>query len=287
MYVARAVKLMIASPSDVATERQIIRDVVHQWNAIHSEDRGVVLMPVGWDTHAGPAMGERPQAIINKQILGSCDVLVAVFWTRIGSPTGAAASGTVEEIEEHVGAGKHAMVYFSAVPVRLDSVEDAQYKALLEFKAKCQSRGLVESYESYEEFREKFARQLAQLVIREYSNAEAAEVPAFAELQVQRGRDPIAESLSPAARELLLEASTDKNGVVMRFRTMEGLGIQTNQRAFVERGDPRSEARWEAALRQLQELGLLEAMGHKGELFKMTDLGYETADRLRGGAGAA
>ena len=61
-----------------------------------------MLLPVGWETHATPAMGDRPQAIINKQILAGCDLLVAVFWTRLGSPTGAAASGTVEEIEEHL-----------------------------------------------------------------------------------------------------------------------------------------------------------------------------------------
>lgn len=32
-------KVMIASPGDVATERTIIRDVVYEWNFIHSEIR--------------------------------------------------------------------------------------------------------------------------------------------------------------------------------------------------------------------------------------------------------
>lgn len=287
MYQATAVKVMIASPSDVATERQVIRDVVHEWNAVHSEDKGVVLMPVGWETHAQPVMGDRPQAIINKQVLAACDLLVAVFWTRLGSPTGPSPSGTVEEIDEHVKAGKQAMIYFSRAPVRPDSVDDAQYKALLEFRSRCQSRGLIETYDAPSEFREKLARQLAQTIIREYGNGADDEATAFAATQARRSQDPQAESLSEPARELLLPAAQDKNGVVMRLLTMTGLGIQTNERQFVDRRDPRSEARWDGAFRQLVELELLRDVGNKGEIFRLTDRGYEIADRLRGGAGAA
>src|SRR6266481_1467909 len=48
----------------------------------------------------------------------------------------------------------------------------------------------------------------------------------------QVGRSPAAEALSPFARELLLAAVADKHGTVMRFRTMGGMGIQTNDRQF-------------------------------------------------------
>jgi len=287
LYRARALKVMIASPGDVSTERQAIRDVVHEWNAVHSEDKGVVLMPVAWETHAQPSMGDRPQAIINKQVLTGCDLLVAVFWTRIGSPTGTSHSGTVEEIEEHLKAGRPAMIYFSLAPVRLDSVEETQYKALLQFRADCETRGLIETYESLSEFREKLARQLAQTIIREYSSGGEDEPAAFAEMQVRRGQNPAVLTLSAEARELLLEAALDKNGVIIRYRTMSGLGIQTHERQFVERGDSRSEARWEGAFRQLQGLDLIRDGGHKGEVFNLTDRGYEVADSLRAGAGAA
>ena len=123
---ATVVNVMIASPSDVATERQNIRDIVNGWNAVHAQDRHLVLLPCAWETHASPVMGNRPQAIINKQLLKQCDLLVAVFWTKLGSPTGEAVSGTVEEINEHVAGGKPAMIYFSDAPVRPDSVDDTQ-----------------------------------------------------------------------------------------------------------------------------------------------------------------
>ena len=98
-------------------------------------------MPLGWETHATPEMGDRPQAIINGQLLKKADLLIAIFWTRIGSPTGAAKSGTVEEIEEHIGAGKPAMIYFSSAPVRPDSIDEKQYSALREFMGPCGSEG--------------------------------------------------------------------------------------------------------------------------------------------------
>jgi hypothetical protein len=127
-YKAKVFKVMIASPSDVGPEREAVRNLIHEWNAIHSEKEDIVLLPVGWESHSSPTMGDRPQAIINKQVLADCDLLIAVFWTRLGSPPGKAHSGTVEEIEEHLQAGKPAMIYFSAAPVVPESVDRQQYE---------------------------------------------------------------------------------------------------------------------------------------------------------------
>ena len=66
-----------------------------------------------------PEMGDEPQTIINKRILEDADFLVGIFWTRLGTPTASYASGAVEEIEEHLAAGKPAMLYFSAAPAAM------------------------------------------------------------------------------------------------------------------------------------------------------------------------
>ncbi|MGZ8907437.1 MAG: DUF4062 domain-containing protein [Methylobacter sp.] len=110
-YSAKVFNVMIASPGDVASERAIIRDVIYEWNAVHSQSRNIVLLPIGWESHSSPEMGSSPQAIINEQILDKCDLLVGVFWTRIGTPTKEHPSGTVEEIEKHIESGKPAMLY--------------------------------------------------------------------------------------------------------------------------------------------------------------------------------
>src|SRR5260370_34110072 len=146
-YRAKVIQIMIASPSDVGAERQVIRNVIQEWNYAHSEDKSVVLMPVGWESHSAPAMGERPQAIINKQVLANCDLLIAVFWTRLGTPTGKAGSGTVEEIEEHLKARKPAMIYFSMAPALPENVDQKQYLALQKFKRQLHARGLYVEFE--------------------------------------------------------------------------------------------------------------------------------------------
>lgn len=159
-YSATVFNLMIASPGDVASERSIVRDVVYEWNAVHSKSRNIVLMPIGWESHSSPEMGAHPQDIINNQILDKCDLLVGVFWTRIGTQTTEYASGTVEEIEKHIKSDKPAMLYFSSQPVAMDSVDIEQIQELKKFRESCQSRGLYESYDSHADFKEKFYRHL-------------------------------------------------------------------------------------------------------------------------------
>ena len=269
---------MIASPGDVSKERQIARAVIHEWNTVNSFDRAIVLLPVGWETHASPEMGDRAQAIINRTVLRDCDLLVAIFWTRLGSPTGTSPSGTVEEIEEHLAAGKPAMLYFSSAPVRPESIDRDQYEALLEFKERCKQRGLVEEYESADEFRDKFARQFAQLVIRDFGST-----------QDNASRDDstfpqalLTPPLSAEAKELLLEAAKDSRGMILRMRTQAGISIHTNGRSFIEGHSRREEAKWEAALNELEQLQLVRDPSYKRSIFELTHEGYRIADLFGG-----
>ena len=163
-YKATVYKILIASPSDVADERQTISGVIHSWNATNSEELGVVLLPVKWETHSTPEMGGSPQAIIDKQLVEGCDFLIGTFWTRIGTPTEIAESGTVEEIEKFINAGKPVMLYFSSKPVVLNNIDTGQYERLKSFKEKCQKEGLVEQYAEISELSEKLNRHLTKVV---------------------------------------------------------------------------------------------------------------------------
>ncbi|MDT8390563.1 MAG: DUF4062 domain-containing protein [Lentisphaeria bacterium] len=275
-YQAIAINVMIASPGDVATERQNIRELIQTWNAMHAEERHLILMPLGWESHASPQMGDRAQGVINEQVLGRCDLLVAVFWTRLGSPTGEAPSGTVEEINRHLQDGKPAMLYFSNAPVRPDSVDEVQYAALRDFRTDCEGRGLIETYDSIEEFRNKFARQLTQTVFREFAETQSSVNNAgieFAEYSAL-------PELSDESQTVLLEAAQDDRGIVACIRVMRGSIVQTNGKQLAEIGNPRSEAKWRAAIDALVAMGCLEPRGHKGEVFGLTHTGYEIADRL-------
>lgn len=45
-YTATVIPVMIASPGDVAEERQVIREMIHEWNDINSARSKVMLTPI-------------------------------------------------------------------------------------------------------------------------------------------------------------------------------------------------------------------------------------------------
>ncbi len=47
-------------------------------------------------------MGDRPQGIINEQLVNNCDIFIGIFWGRLGTRTGKTESGSVEEIEKFI-----------------------------------------------------------------------------------------------------------------------------------------------------------------------------------------
>jgi hypothetical protein len=145
-YDSRVYRILIASPSDVEEERDIAVRVIQEWNDLNSYSRKVALLPLRWETHTAPDYGTRPQEVINRAIVDECDLLVGIFWTRLGSPTGMADSGTLEEIERVGNAGKPIMLYFSRVEIDPDMIELDQIESLKRFKDKTYPKGLVESY---------------------------------------------------------------------------------------------------------------------------------------------
>lgn len=161
-------KILIASPSDVEAERNAISDEIHDWNNLHSENLRAVLLPVMWETHSTPIQGGRPQKLLNNQIVKDCDVLIGVFWTRLGTPTGVAESGTVEEILEFKKMGKPVMLYFSSRKIKPNELDGDQYKKLLSFKTQCKKEGLIGEFSSIEDFRKKLKRQLLGVVKKIY-----------------------------------------------------------------------------------------------------------------------
>jgi hypothetical protein len=171
-YPARVFRILIASPSDVSEEREIAVKTIQDWNDLNSSERQIVLLPLRWESHSAPEYGKRPQEVINRQVVEHSDLLVGIFWTRIGSPTGVADSGTLEEIERVANQGKPVMLYFSQVKQDPDRLNLEQLARLREFKKKTFPKALIETYATQIEFRDKLARQL-EIQLRSLLAAEA------------------------------------------------------------------------------------------------------------------
>jgi len=91
-------RVLLAAPSDVTEEESVVRGLASDWNVQHGERASARLELMTWRTHSYPATGRRPQALINRQFADRADIVIAVFWRKLGSHTGKAVSGTVEEI---------------------------------------------------------------------------------------------------------------------------------------------------------------------------------------------
>ncbi|MGA4608617.1 hypothetical protein [Pseudoalteromonas maricaloris] len=191
-YEAKVFRVLIASPSDVEEEREIAVKTIQEWNDLNSSERQIVLLPLRWETHTAPEYGKRPQEVINRQMVDHCDLLIGAFWTRIGSPTGVADSGTLEEIERVASQGKPVMLYFSQAKKDPDEIEIEQLQALREFKKKTFPKALVENYSTQIEFRDKLAKQieiqLRSLIVSESDGDSLGATPsdinlAFSELK--------------------------------------------------------------------------------------------------------
>jgi len=133
---------------------------VNDWNAQHAAAEGTVLLPVKWETHARPQSGTRPQEAINVQLVQSCDMLIGMFWTRFGTSTGVAESGTVEEINQFVEQKKPALLYFSNRPINPSLIDLEQHSKLQAFKNETYSNALVGSFSSVSELRQTLLRDL-------------------------------------------------------------------------------------------------------------------------------
>jgi hypothetical protein len=155
-------RVLIASPSDLSQEREAATDAINEWNAQHAAVEGIVLLPVKWETHAVPEIGQRPQEAINQQLVQDCDILVGMFWTKLGTATGAAESGTVEEINQFVAGGKMAMLYFSSRPVDPNKIDLKQHRKLRAFKAGTYGMALTGTFANLDELRQVLLRDLTR-----------------------------------------------------------------------------------------------------------------------------
>jgi hypothetical protein len=79
------VRVLIASPGDTVTERKLVREALEDWNSLHAENHGVMVLPLMWERDATPDMRDRPQGVINRQLVDSADMLIGIFWTRLGA----------------------------------------------------------------------------------------------------------------------------------------------------------------------------------------------------------
>lgn len=95
----RIIRAFVASPNDVLAEREALSSIVDELNLTWADFIGIRIELLRWETHSYPSLGADAQEVVNRQIGDDYELFVGILWTRLGTPTPRATSGTVEEFE--------------------------------------------------------------------------------------------------------------------------------------------------------------------------------------------
>jgi len=136
MYEAIVVKVLIASPSDLDDERKTIKDAISEWNNFNSEDKKIIFVPIMWETHTASNLKDDIQSTINTQIVNNSDMIIALFWNKLGTKTKMYDSGTTEEIYRFLESDKLTSIYFSHQDLKQDSLNLNSFQRLKTFEKK-------------------------------------------------------------------------------------------------------------------------------------------------------
>ena len=164
-------KVFVASPSDVTEERRLLEEVIQELNIIWSDTLDIRLDLIRWETHSAPGFGDDVQDVINKQISNSYDIFIGLMWTRFGTPTKRADSGTAEEFKRAYARHKQdpgsveIMFYFKNTPISPSDIDPDQLRDVLEFKSHLGDLGgLYSQFDSTDEFQNSVRVHLGLLV---------------------------------------------------------------------------------------------------------------------------
>ena len=159
------------------------------------------------------------------------------------------------------------MLYFSMAPAALDSVDPDQYKGLKTFRDACKSRGVYETYTNIGDFRHKLSTGI--------------QIALNSELFGGAGRTPpiVSGELSSDAARLLKAATAD--GVILFERFGGGVDVSANGQTFNEDSQPRTVAKWESVVEELETAGFIKTTSAGREVFEVTQAGYTAADAIK------
>lgn len=210
--------LLISCPGDIKEEIEVINRTVQKFNDQFSDTLGISIRTRHWSKNSYPQSGGKPQTLLNEQFVKSCDAAVALLWTRFGTPTDQYGSGTEEEIEIMLEAGKQVFLYFSELPVSPSKMDLYGYEKVQSLKQKYRDRGIYSSYSTIEEFERLFYAHLTQYFIKKASDDAQ---PKRASQLVLRGIDINGKLCeSPIVFEFKLNSLKDSATLLMEIKEL-------------------------------------------------------------------
>lgn len=147
-YQGQIIDIFVSSPGDVAEYRDIILSIVQAWNQRNGRNRKLFFNCLRWEDIVSPDIGETGQAVINDQVGNRYDIFLGVMWSRFGSPTKYAESGTEEEFDRAISrhrAGDPIRVsfLFCTADIPFSKLDGQQFSNVQAFKKRAQDEGCL------------------------------------------------------------------------------------------------------------------------------------------------
>ena len=201
----RVLRVVLASPGDVTSERDLTAKVFEEINRGIGRANNVLFELWRWETDAHPQFHpEGAQGAIDRTLkIADCDLLIGIFWKRFGTPLKGAASGTEHEIRLAHAAWKakgrlQVMLYLSQQPYTPRSREELeQWGKVLDFKAEFQGEGLLWPYEDPQRFEALLRRHVTDFLIEACKPDE----PASPSGALDADADALLRALAAATRQ--------------------------------------------------------------------------------------
>ena len=152
MFQSNTYRIMIGNPSDIVEEVGIAKEVILKWSCLNAESHNIVLLPLHWTDNAYPGTGQHPQKMLDRILVDKSDMLICIFGSKIGTETDTHDSGSIEEIEEHIKAGKQVMIFFKRNGNVLN-IDLNQIKKLQSFRERIKNTTMWWEYDSANDFR--------------------------------------------------------------------------------------------------------------------------------------
>ena len=153
------INVFVASPGDVNEERSALEAINTELNRTWSKNLNLRLDLVKWENNIHPNFGSYPQDVINQQLNDEYDVFIALFWSKVGTPTNIADSGTIEEFERAYKKYKNdpnsvdIMVYFKDQAISPSQMNLEQLQKIQSLKEKMGEKGgLYWMFDNTEDF---------------------------------------------------------------------------------------------------------------------------------------
>lgn len=209
----RRVQVFVSSPSDVADERRQCGEVVQELNTTLralTPERDTELELLRWETHTHPDLVGNPQAVVDEQVDQDYDIFLGIMWSRFGTPTPTAGSGTEQEFRaarrgwEDTRRPRHLLFYFCEAPISAAFAGEnaAQLGAVHAFRTELNRLGLVGSYEDRSRFADRVRRDLVLVLSRVLAESDpGAGTPGSGVSVPSSGARTVSEAERAIARE--------------------------------------------------------------------------------------